>query len=248
MSIFYDKWTAFWLSMLIPGAGQLAARSRWSLPWLLATGILASVPFYWGDFEGAVFYVAQGVLFCAMGLCSAEHAKRLCEPCSSQQPSGSAWRVRCALSGRAILARVEGVAPIPAARLWDLAADLPRFLTIDPFHTRVILMRSRPAVGVDLVLLHNAFGLRFPRFGRILRWRPGKEYAFSDLSGCGRGGFPHVFFVAVEPLASDPNASRLIITVRGKWASRWIPPLLGRWWVWYVSREHARLLRKALLT
>jgi hypothetical protein len=152
-------------------------------------------------------------------------------------------------------------------QLWKQISDLPRFLTIDPFHDQVTLMRRPPAKGVDLVLSHNAFGRRFLRFGRIIAWQEGVGYTFSDLSSHGpRVGFPHVFMVRIEPLAKEPpglsrrpsppphkfglrdepGGSRLTIRVRGRWTSRLIPVWLGRRWIRLVCREHARLLRKGL--
>jgi hypothetical protein len=128
-------------------------------------------------------------------------------------------------------------------------------LTIDPFHDQVTLMRAEPRVGVDLVLHHNVFGLRFLRFGRILSWREGKSYAFSDLSRhdrpregrrhCGPWqGFPHVFFVEIVPQGAD--RCQLVITVRGKWTSRLMPVVVAPLWLRWVCIEHARLLMKAL--
>jgi hypothetical protein len=38
----------------------------------------------------------------------------------------------------------------------------------------------------------------------------------------------------------------LTIRVRGRWTSRFAPVWLGRWWIWLVCREHARLLAKGL--
>ena len=129
-------------------------------------------------------------------------------------------------------------------QLWAQIRDLPRFLTIDPFHDQVTLMRDQPVVGVDLVLSHNAFGRRFLRFGKIIGWREGVGYTFSDLSARGpRVGFPHVFMVSIEP---QDDVSRLTIRVRGRWTSRLIPVWLGRQWIRLVCREHARLLRKGL--
>jgi len=130
--------------------------------------------------------------------------------------------------------------------LWKQVRDLPRFLTIDPFHDEVTLMRDEPEKGVDLVLSHNAFGRRFLRFGRILAWREGVGYTFSDLSAGGAWvGFPHVFMIEIEPTA-ETQLLRLTIRVRGRWTSRLVPVWIGRWWILLVAREHARLLRKAL--
>ena len=132
--------------------------------------------------------------------------------------------------------------------VWALLSDLPRFLTIDPFHDRVTLMRDQPAVGVDLVLSHNAFGRRFLRFGKIIAWREGSGYTFSDLSPRGpKVGFPHVFMIKLQSLASPDYQmplTRLTIIVSGRWTARWVPVIVGRLWVWLVFCEHARMLRQ----
>ncbi len=137
-----------------------------------------------------------------------------------------------------------------AADVWSLISDLPRFLTIDPFHDQVTLMRDQPAVGVDLVLSHNALGRRFLRFGKIIAWREGSGYTFSDLSPRGpKHGFPHVFMINLQPLVTSDEKlplTRLTIHVRGRWTSRLVPVGLGRLWVWLVVREHVRLLRKGI--
>jgi hypothetical protein len=102
--------------------------------------------------------------------------------------------------------------------------------------------------GVAIALEHRVFGVKFLRFGRLLRWREGRGYTFSDLSGRseGRGFFPHVFDFAVEPSASaGEGVTRLIVGIRGLWTSR-LPRWAGLWWFRYVSREHARLLKDAL--
>jgi hypothetical protein len=56
-----------------------------------------------------------------------------------------------------------------------------------------------------------------------------------------------VFCIRIEPARAASGAvSRLSISVRGKWTSRIVPVALGRWWIWLVCREHARLLQKGL--
>lgn len=98
-----------------------------------------------------------------------------------------------------------------------------------------------------MLLEHRAFGLAFRRYGRLLRWIEGREYAFSDLSGRGaKQGFPHVFFVSVAPVSSaGERRSRLTVEIKGKWTSRWISGSVAQWWLRYVCREHARLLAAA---
>ncbi len=190
------------------------------------------------------------VFFLALGVVSAEHARRLAEVDGPGRLS-KAITTRVTLAPRTrrrIVSRIEALVPASADQVWTRIADLPRFLTIDTFHEQVTLMRPAPAAGVDVVLSHNAFGRRFDRFGRILQWRPGRGYAFSDLSPRGpRYSFPHAFFIELEPVdGAERPLTRLTITVRGRWSSHWIPVTLGWWWVHAVACDHARLLRKAL--
>ena len=242
-----SKWTAFLLSAAVPGAGQLAARSWTCLAWFAAAGLVLAASARAGRLiEDAVWLLplqfGAGLALC---LLSAEHAKRLLERGKRHGGCVVDSQVSCAAgNGR----QVEVVISLDVARspeqLWLQVSDLPRFLTIDPFHHEVILMRDCPAKGVDLVLSHNAFARRFLRFGRILAWREGVGYTFSDLSARGpRVGFPHVFMVAIEP---EGCHSKLTIRVRGRWTSRMVPVWLGRLWIRLVCREHARLLRKGL--
>ena len=186
-----------------------------------------------------------------LSLLSAEHAKRLLEQGSKCGSAVLESRVICSGGkGRRLDILISMDVGRSREDLWNLIRDLPRFLTIDPFHDSVTLMRDAPAVGVDLVLSHNAFGRRFLRFGRIVAWREGSGYTFSDLSSRGsRTGFPHVFMINLESLATSGNHSprtRLTIRIRGRWTSRLAPVWIGRLWVRLVCLEHARLLRKAL--
>ena len=246
------------MSLVVPGSGQLYGGHWSSLAWFLGAGAtiacISLLAPYIGQ-AGAVSLRAVTMIF--LSIVSAEHAKRLLEPRLSTR-AGRWWQngnlsvtsVRAV--GRGIDVRIEFRLNQSPAALWRVVSNLPNFLTIDPFHEQVIMMRKRPAVGVHLVLLHNAFGRRFCRYGKILSWRDGEQYAFSDLSRAGSSReFPHVFFVSVRPaggapLHVKPNSSKLTIRVRGKWTSTWIPAIVGRWWVLLVCREHGRLLRKAL--
>jgi hypothetical protein len=154
----------------------------------------------------------------------------------------------CRRTGRTIDIAINVNLQQSKEAVWKKVSDLRRFLTIDPFHEQVILMRDEPDVGVHLALRHNACGWRFWRFGKILRWREGSEVAFSDLSRHGRRcGFPHIFFIHLRPEnhALKPRTV-LTIRVRGKWTSHFVPVAVGRFWIWLVCRDHARLLGKAL--
>jgi len=62
--------------------------------------------------------------------------------------------------GRSLQARIVLHTDLSVEELWTRVSDLTSFLTLDPFHDRVTLMRGKPAAGVDVVLSHRAFGLR----------------------------------------------------------------------------------------
>jgi hypothetical protein len=242
-----SKWTAFLLSACVPGAGQLAARSWTCLAWFTAAGLLAAALARIGELvPGSAWLLAvQFVAGAALCLLSAEHAKRLLEKGRRRNAAVVDSWVSCkGGSGRSVDVLISLTLRHSPEHLWEQIRDLPRFLTIDPFHDEVTLMRDKPAKGVDLVLSHNAFGRRFLRFGRIIAWHEGEGYTFSDLSTRGpRVGFPHVFMVAIEPQA---GGSCLTIRVRGRWTSRIVPVWIGRLWIRLVCREHARLLCKGL--
>jgi hypothetical protein len=244
-----DKWTAFASSLAIPGLGQLAAGNWSCVGWLAAAIALGSVARQFG----LPTYLAVGAMI-VLGLISAEHAKRLLERRSIVR-SGITSRVTVRRPrGRGVSIRMEVDSALSAPQMWRRISDLPDFLTIDPFHERVTPMRAETGAGVDIALYHNVFGLRFVRFGRILSWREGRSYAFSDLSRHDRPregrrhrgrrqGFPHVFFVEIIP---QGDRCQLVITVRGKWTSRMMPVVVARLWLRWVFLEHARLLMKAL--
>jgi hypothetical protein len=250
-----SKWTAFFLSAVVPGVGQLAARSWSCLAWFAATAVILSAFSFADQIAQDSGWLAALQVVVGLGLClvSAEHAKRLLETRRQRRENiVTSARVRCAGgSGRQVRADIQLTVARSAEELWEIVRDLPTFLTIDPFHESVTLMRDQPAVGVDVVLAHNAFGRRFFRFGRIVAWREKVRYTLSDLSARGpRVGFPHVFIVQIETLDGTvrdaaPN-SQLTIRIRGRWTSRWIPTWIGRWWIALICHEHCRLLRKGL--
>lgn len=246
-----DQWTAFLLSLAAPGAGQLWS-GRWTcLGYFAAVGCVASAA------PGIVPSWVRWVGLAWLALVSAGRAKRGEEFGGGRRQGraagGAAVRSRVIdRSGRwpSIDMRLEVDVPRPRVEVWGMVADLPRFVTVDPFHSQVIVLGPALRPGVALALEHHAFGVRFLRFGRLLRWDEGEGYAFSDLSsrGGGLGFFPHVFFIRVEPDATGrASRARLTLTVRGKWTSGRVPRWLGRCWLRYVCREHARLLRAALV-
>lgn len=232
----------------MPGAGHLLDGSAWCWPWLLAagcgTGLLLGM--CGGGLAGRLLAAAWlGLAGCA----SALHAEKVATARARRPPAG---RIRPRISclpprGRAVALRIDLEVPRPSDELWSLLADLPRFVLIDPFHTRLAVLGPKLQAGVQLGLEHQAFGVRFWRFGKLLSWREGCGYAFSDLSAKGKQrGFPHVFFVSLQAESGPAPRSRLTIVVRGKWTSAWIPVRLGCCWLKYVAAAHARLLAAAL--
>lgn len=163
-------------------------------------------------------------------------------------------RVVCAVGrGSAVRLRIEVDVPCSGERLWRVVSDLPTFLCVDPYHRRVIPLRRPLEPGVHLAIEHGLAGIRFMRFGRLLAWREGRGYAFSDLSARGsHRGFPHVFVLELVPLRPpgggndrDPlPLSRLRIEVRGRWTARRVPVFLRRAWLVATCRLHASLLKR----
>lgn len=248
-------WMAFWLSLLVPGAGQLAAGSPTAFGWFLASawvgafGIFAAVDVESHIIRWSIGLVQLAALF-ALGLASGLHARRCCLSRGRLPTRTLQSEVTCSpLHGRRVRLGLQIATQLSAEDLWRRISDLPAFLTIDPFHERVVLMRPRPAAGVQLVLDHNVFGVRLRRLGRILSWREGAGYSISDLSRRGGWvGFPHVFFFRIEAdeTAAPQEKSLLHVEIRGKWTARMIPLWLARWWLSAVCREHTRLLADAL--
>jgi hypothetical protein len=222
---------------------------------VLAAGWLVACrqfSFYLGLPVGIVWPLAAGMI----GLISAEHARK----------AATGWPPRIDFTRGWLAPEQRFRVPPPTIRrrkvviefhfdltrtpeaIWPAMADLPHFLTIDPFHERIDL-EEPPRAGTRLVLIHAAFGWRFARVGTILKWRPLVGYAFSDLSVRDRRkGFPHVFDLRLTPLpaVNQQPRTRLSVRVTGTWTSGLIPRWLAIQWLSYVSRDHARMIREYL--
>ena len=138
--------------------------------------------------------------------------------------------------------------PVSRGQLWEFVGDIRSYLSTDPYHRRVIAMRHPIVPGTHLAIEHGLLGVSFFRFGRLLRWREGSGYSFSDLSarGC-RRGFPHIFDVSIEPDSEFPrDRSRLRIEVKGRWTAGLVPIALRCWWLKFTCRWHLHLLRRKL--
>jgi hypothetical protein len=130
------------------------------------------------------------------------------------------WRVDCS---------TEIPLSVPARVVWGQMRDFRHFVTRDPFHTRVDWDGDSSDTHT-FILWHGWKLLRFPRVGRILKWREGKGFAFSDLSRRDAlKGFPHVYEYRIAATSSE--ASILRISVRGRWTATWMPRWLVRTWL-----------------
>jgi hypothetical protein len=231
-----DRWTAFLLSLVAPGAGQLYLRHRSCVAWFLVVAALTALTTWLSRF-GPMAAILGFVALVMLGIASAEHARRCLESAAGRLRS----RLSCGSTGTSsVRLRIEVDVPRDVSPVWAIAADVPRFACVDPFHSRVVMDGAEARAGVSLALEHRAFGFTLWRTGRLLSWREGHGYAFSDLSTRGiHTGFPHVFFVTVLPRGAH---TCLRIDIRGKWTAGWVPRWLRHAWLRYVCLEHARLL------
>ena len=131
--------------------------------------------------------------------------------------------------------------PLSPGAAWGQLRHLPTSATHDPFHARVTV-----GSGGRLVIEHRYLVFRTLRVGRVLWWREGVGFAFSDL--CRRdpqAAFPHVLSYRLEPVG--PAACRLHVRVGGRWTlpgPRWI----GQLWLRWVFGHVVRTARNELLT
>lgn len=246
-----NKWTAFALSFVVPGAGHLWLGNWLCIVWFCLAAFLMVTLQNILLVPSALSITVNLFSFLCLGLLSAKHIENYYD---SKQRALLHTEIHSEIICREldtnkIYARIEIAIPISKNKLWEIISNLENFLCIDPFHSRIVIMGTRICQGTDIALEHQVLGFRFLRFGRILSWREGQGYAFSDLSAKGpRIGFPHVFFIEISPLCEKEkfNYSQLSITVKGKWTVRWVPRVLRHWWLNKICQEHALLLMKGL--
>lgn len=136
--------------------------------------------------------------------------------------------------------------PLSATAAWGQLRDFARYAQQDFFHADIEIEGDIPRSGAAIRLTHRYAGLSVCRHGRILTWREGVGYSFSDLSFRGpRAGFPHVFRYHLEQRGE--SACQLQITVRGLWTAQWIPRWAARLWLLWVFGHVLRIVRANLL-
>ncbi len=130
--------------------------------------------------------------------------------------------------------------PLSSTAAWGQLRHLPTSATHDPFHARVTVGPDR-----SLVIEHRYVLFRTMRVGRVLWWREGTGFAFSDLCSRDAGAaFPHVLSYRLEP--TGPATCRLHVRVGGRWTlpgPRWV----GHLWLRWVFGHVVRTVRNELL-
>jgi hypothetical protein len=136
--------------------------------------------------------------------------------------------------------------PLPATSVWGQIRDFHRYAQQDFFHADLEIEGGMPRPGARLKLTHRYAGVRIARAGRILVWREGIGFSYSDLSRSGpRHGFPHVLSYRLEPVGAAQ--CRLHVSVRGRWTARRIPRPLARLWLRWVFSHLVRSVQNELL-
>jgi hypothetical protein len=136
--------------------------------------------------------------------------------------------------------------PLSATAAWGQLRDFHRYARQDMFHAELEIEGKLPRPGAKLAITHRYAGFRVQRNGRILIWREGVGYSFSDLSRRGgRSGFPHVLSYRIAKC--DERTWRLEIEVRGKWTASRIPKWMARVWLWWVFGQIVRNVDNELL-
>jgi hypothetical protein len=135
--------------------------------------------------------------------------------------------------------------PMSAGMTWGQLRDFRSSAMHDPFHAKIEIHGGLPVAGARLTILHRQLLWHTTRAGRILRWKEGSGFAFSDLSVRNPAeAFPHVLSYHLE--AVDSARCKLHVFVGGRWTApiwRW----LGRLWLWWVFLHVVRTVEVKLL-
>jgi hypothetical protein len=135
---------------------------------------------------------------------------------------------------------------LPAASVWGQLRDFRRYASQEYFHRDIRVAGGVVRQGARLRMLHAFAGISAERTGRILRWREGEGFTFSDLSLKGpHSGFPHVLSLRIESV--DADVSVVHVCVRGRWTARWIPAFARRIWLFWVFAYVVARTRNELL-
>lgn len=154
-------------------------------------------------------------------------------------------RVEVQRGGR-VCCRAVFSLPMRASVAWGQLRDFRRFAAQDFFHAAVRVETGGVRQGARLRIDHRFGPFRVMRLGRILSWREGSGYSFSDLSAGGpRSGFPHVYRYRLS--ATGTNTCELEVTIAGLWTARWLPHWAVSAWLRWVFSHIAQSVRNELL-
>ena len=138
--------------------------------------------------------------------------------------------------------------PLPISAVWGQMRCFTEFVGLDPFHGPIRTSDGSPAdsAGKIIILGHRFGPLHLDRIGKILLWKEGVGYSFSDLSrGGNHAGFPHVFTYKLS--GRNVGICRLTIIVRGEWTATFLPSILIRRWLIWVLGHTMHTVRNRLL-
>jgi hypothetical protein len=132
------------------------------------------------------------------------------------------------LKSRRVVCEATLPLPMSSGVVWGQLRDFHSSAAHDPFHSSIHIQDGMPRQGASLLIEHRYAFFRTVRQGRIVWWKEGVGYSFSDLSRDNpTRGFPHVFSYRLMPI--DAVRSKLLIRVTGRWTMpgpRWVG------WMW----------------
>jgi hypothetical protein len=152
-------------------------------------------------------------------------------------------KIEVSATGR-VVCEAQLPLPLSARQAWGQLRDFHRYAAHDHFHAGFTIQGEVPRAGAGLTIEHRYGPFRLQRVGRIVRWREGDGYAFSDLSLRGTGrSFPHVMSLRV---ADKPGGCVVTVRVTGRWTAP-TPRWMARLWLAWVVLSIAQRTRNGLL-
>lgn len=150
------------------------------------------------------------------------------------------------LPSRRVICRATVTLPLTARQAWGQLRDFHRYAAHDHFHAGFVIDGGVPRAGAGLTIEHRYGFFRTTRVGKILFWREGVGYAFSDLCRHdAQRAFPHVLRMTLEDRPTE-GTCQLMIRVTGRWTAR-TPRWVGRLWLAWVFVSIVQRVRNQLL-
>jgi hypothetical protein len=157
--------------------------------------------------------------------------------------SGGRMTIKVSPSRR-VVCEASIALPLTARQAWGQLRDFHRYAAHDHFHAGFTIEGDVPRAGAKLTIEHRYGPFRLQRVGRIVRWREGDGYAFSDLSSRAPGAnFPHVMSLRV---ADASGGCVVTIRVTGRWTAA-SPRWMARLWLAWVMLSMVQRTRNGLM-